>query len=180
MSGCESKSIAFTAASYYLRAYAHRLFFQFIDIRQIFKSRLQGLIFFGKMEPDIAVFRFMEETGSRNGADFYFFRKVFAEFQIVIIAKFGNIHHDVICALRNVVFQADLIQSVQEKIALVCINSEQFIIVTLSELQTRNNGLLERRRRADGQEIVHLANAVGDFRRRNRITETPAGDRVRL
>ena len=72
------------------------------------------------------------------------------------------------------------IEAAAEKIPLLCIQIQQLLIVFRAEIQTGDNGLLQRRGRADRQEIVHLPDPVGDFRRRQSESEPPAGDGISL
>ena len=132
------------------------------------------------MEPDVAVLRLVEEAGAGDSAHADLPGQIFAEEEIVLIAEFRDIRHDIVGALRHVVTDTGRIEAAAEKIPLLCIQIQQLLIVLRAEIQAGDNGLLKRCGRADRQEIVHLPDPVGDFRRRQRESEPPAGDGIGL
>ena len=58
--------------------------------------------------------------------------------------------------------------------------AREAIVVGASELERDGDGLLERRGRPDRDEVVHLADARGELRRRDDPADAPPGDRERL
>lgn len=62
--------------------------------------------------------RLPEKAGPRNSAHADIAGQHFAEFQVAVKAKLGNIHQDVISALGNRVLQADGIQTFHKQVPL--------------------------------------------------------------
>ena len=93
--------------------------------------------------------RLPEKAGPRNSAHADIAGQHFAEFQVAVKAKLGNIHQDVISALGNRVLQADGIQTFYKQVPLAGISGKQVVIVFLAEAQAGNNGLLQGRSSAD-------------------------------
>ena len=90
-----------------------------------------------------------KNAGPRNSAHADIAGQHFAEFQVAVKAKLGNIHQDVISALGNRVLQADGIQTFHKQVPLAGISGKQVVIVFLAEAQAGNNGLLQGRSGAD-------------------------------
>ena len=124
--------------------------------------------------------RFPEEARARHRADTDLSGQLLAELQIAVIAEFGNVHHHIIRTLRYVVDKAQSVQALAEQIALVRVFCQQVIVVVLAESQSRDDGLLQGSRRADGQEVVYLLGALNDGRGRNDVAQPPTRDRVGL
>ena len=68
--------------------------------------------------------------------------QILAEFQIAVIAEFGNVQQDIIRPLRIVVDDVQIIQSLEEQLLLVGVFRQQIIVVILSEFQSRDHSLL--------------------------------------
>ena len=82
-----------------------------------------------------------------------------------------------------VCFSANLVKPLAEDLALAAVHLGQAVVVVLPERKARADRLLQRRGRADRQEVMHLLHALGQIRhvrRRNQEAETPARDRKRL
>ena len=124
--------------------------------------------------------RLPEEARARHRADTDLSGQLLAELQIAVIAEFGNVHHHIIRPLRYVVDKAQSVQALAEQIALVRVFCQQVIVIVLAESQSRDDGLLQGSRRADGQEVVYLLGALNDGRGRNDVAQPPARDRVGL
>ena len=124
--------------------------------------------------------RLPEEARARHRADTDLSGQLLAELQIAVIAEFGNVHHHIIRTLRYVVDKAQSVQALAEQIALVRVFCQQVIVIVLAESQSRDDGLLQGSRRADGQEVVYLLGALNDGRGRNDVAQPPARDRVGL
>ena len=65
------------------------------------------------------VHRLAEEAGAGHGPDAYQPGQILAEFQIAVIAEFGNVQQDIIRPLRIVVDDVQIIQSLEEQLLLV-------------------------------------------------------------
>ena len=96
------------------------------------------------------------------------------------LLEIADIDHHEIAALRHGVLEADAIQPVEEHLTLAGIQLGQPVVIALREVQADDRRLLKRRRRADGQEVMHLFRALDHVFRPDEVAEAPAGDRVRL
>ena len=83
-------------------------------------------------------------------------------------------------ALRIGKGDADLLQTVGEQLLHVGVVIAEFLVVAVRHVEADHSGLHQRRRRADGIEVVVLLDAVHDGLRRDGVAETPAGDGVGL
>lgn len=94
------------------------------------------------------VYILLKEAGTRNRSHSDIFDHPFTEFQIRIprklrqIQKLLNINQDKIRSLRNIVFQPDPIQTIQEIGTFLCIGLQKLRIITLREIQTYRSGFL--------------------------------------
>ena len=140
----------------------------------------QRLVLLRKMQTDKMVDRLAEKARTRYRAHAGIMRQILAEFEIALVAELGNVEQHIIRALRVGVRDVQLVQALEEQLLFMRVLGEQVVIVVRPELQSGDNGLLKRRRRADRQEIVHLFRTVDDVRRRDDVAEAPAGDRVGL
>ena len=130
------------------------------------------------MEPDIAVFRLLEEARTRHCTHADQTRQILAEFQIVLVAEFRNVQHDEIRALRNVMRDVDAVKPIEEQLAHMRVFCLQCGIVIVAEIQPDHSRLLQRMRRADRQEVVDFLHGFNNFRRGNDVTKPPAGDGI--
>ena len=126
------------------------------------------------------VHRLAEEGGAGDGADAHFFGEFLAEFQVVGAAEFRDVKHYVVSALRDVVDKADLVKALQEEIPLVGVDAAQLPVVVVAELKTGDDGLLQRRGGADGEEVVDFFDPLRDLGRRDGIAQPPSGDGIGL
>ena len=126
------------------------------------------------------IHRLAEEAGAGHCSDAYQPGQILAEFQIAVIAEFGNVQQDIIRPLRIVVDDVQIIQSLEEQLLLVGVFRQQIIVVILSEFQSRDHSLLQGGRRANGQKIMHLFRAVNDLRWGDDVPQAPAGDGIGL
>ena len=140
----------------------------------------QRLVLLREMQADEVVDRLAEKARTRYRAHAGIMRQILAEFEIALVAELGNVEQHIIRALRVGVRDVQLVQALEKQLLFMRVLGEQVVIVVRPELQSGDNGLLKRRRRADRQEIVHLFRAVDDVRRRDDVAEAPAGDRVGL
>ena len=76
--------------------------------------------------------------------------------------------------------EADFVQPVEEDLALLCVQGRHLVVVALREVEAHDGGLLQRRRRADGQEVVHLLGILDHVCRADQVAQAPAGDGVGL
>ena len=60
------------------------------------------------------IHRLAEEAGAGHCSDAYQPGQILAEFQIAVIAEFGNVQQDIIRPLRIVVDDVQIIQSLEE------------------------------------------------------------------
>ncbi len=65
------------------------------------------------------IHRLAEEAGAGHCSDAYQPGQILAEFQIAVIAEFGNVQQDIIRPLRIVVDDVQIIQSLEEQLLLV-------------------------------------------------------------
>ena len=114
-----------------------------------------------------------EEARARHRAHADLACKVLAEFEIALVAEFRDIEHNIISALGVVVHDLEVIEPLQEEILLVRVFGLKSVVVVLTEVETGDDGLLQGRRCADGEEVVDLFRAVDDLRRGDDVAETP-------
>ena len=88
------------------------------------------------------IHRLAEEAGAGHCSDAYQPGQILAEFQIAVLAEFGNVQQDIIRPLRIVVDDVQIIQSLEEQLLLVGVFRQQIIVVILSEFQSRDHSLL--------------------------------------
>jgi hypothetical protein len=95
-------------------------------------------------------------------------------------AERADVGHDVVRAVRLVAGEAVALEDFEQHVAQPLILRREVEVVLIGQAERDRACLLERRRRADRQEIVHLANRAGQRRRRDGPAHTPAGHAVGL
>ena len=81
---------------------------------EVLQRRVERLVSLGKVEADEVVDGLAEEAGARNGAHAHLGGQILAEVEVAVIAKLRDVHHHVVGALRQVVREADAVESLTE------------------------------------------------------------------
>jgi hypothetical protein len=97
------------------------------------------------------------------------------ERHVVAPAEAGDVGHHVIGAGRHRTPQPGALEHRHHAIAPRLVMRGQLVEVGRRQVEREGRRLLQRRRGADGQEVVHLADAGGERRRRHRPADAPAG-----
>ena len=100
--------------------------------------------------------------------------------EVVLKAKFADVGHDVVGALRHPAAESRALECREQDRALALIHRFQLGIKRLGHRERRGAGLLERMRRADRKKVVDLANRRGQPLAGYRVGQPPAGYRVGL
>ena len=74
-----------------------------------------------------------EEARAGHGAHTHLRREVLAEFEVAVIAKLRDVHHDVVGALRHVMLKTDAVESLAEQVALGGVEVEDLIVIAVVE-----------------------------------------------
>src|SRR5260370_36576369 len=121
-----------------------------------------------------SVFRMFVETRSRHACDTDFFYQVSRELDAVAEPKGADVGHHVISAPWKVTAEPGFLQCRNQMIASRAVTVGQFAIVTARQAQRGRSRFLQRRGRAHGQEVVHLAARVRDGGTRNGPADAPS------
>ena len=114
---------------------------------EVLQRRVKCFVSLGKVEADQMVDGLAEEARAGYGAHAYLRREVLAEVEVAVIAKLGNVHHDVVGALRYVVLESDAIESLAEQVALGGVETQHLIVIAVVEVEGSDDGLLQGGRR---------------------------------
>src|SRR5882762_9413275 len=152
------------------------------ELRQFLRASGQCRLFLAKREANLvrSLRGIVIETRSRHHCDADFFHEVARKGKIVGESKIRNIRHDVICARGLVAPEAAVVQDAEHAVALHKVGFREFLIIALRQFERDRTGLLERRRGANRQEIVHFEYGRGSVRRGDGPSYTPSGHAVSL
>src|SRR5207245_4117313 len=87
------------------------------------------------------------------------------EESVVLETERTDVAENVVRAIRRVRSEAGRGKRAHEDIAAGAVIEREALVIRTAEREGRGDRLLARRRRADGQEVVHLANAGGELGR---------------
>ena len=134
------------------------------------------------MQTHNIVDRFIEERAARHGADAGFSRQLLAEVDVALalLEVRGDVGQHEVRALGIGEGDADVAHALGEDLFHVRVVRAELVIVAQRHVEADDGGLHQRRRAADGVEVVVLADARHDVLRRDGIAESPAGDGVGL
>ncbi len=84
-----------------------------------------------------------EEARAGHGAHAHLRREILAEFEVAVIAKLRDVHHDVVGALRHVMHKTDAIEPLAEQVALGGVEVEDLLVIAVVEVEGGDNGFLQ-------------------------------------
>ena len=116
---------------------------------------------------------FLEETGSRNGADTDFLCKVHAEVDIALVAELADICQYKVGSLGIGELDSQILETLREKVFHVGVVLLQADIVVVAKVKTDNGGFHQGSGSAYCQEVMDFLDPVDDAFARNDIAETP-------
>src|SRR5688500_8376803 len=128
------------------------------------------------METNVAMLQFAEEAGAGDPRDADLFDEPTAGVEIGREAEARNIDEHVISTFGVAERQTGLAKITEEQLALAGVFLEELRVVAVRQFESGDGGLLQRRGRADGEEIVHRARLLDYAFGSHHVTETPAGD----
>src|SRR5467141_5260027 len=99
---------------------------------------------------------------------------------VIVETERSDVAEHVVRALWRVRGEARGIEDADEVIATCAVLRREPVVVRAAKLERNGDRLLQRRRRADGDEVVHLSNGAGQLGRRDDPSDPPAGDGERL
>ena len=124
------------------------------------------------------------ERRARHGGHAAFLDQPHRERVVVVHAgrlhEVGGVGEDVVGAARLPRDEAGRLDVAPEEVAALLVALAQTDVVRVREPERGDRRLLERMRRADGDEVVGAADTDRELRRRHRVADAPAGDGVGL
>src|SRR5436309_10719329 len=120
------------------------------------------------------------ERRARHGGHAAFLDQPHRERVVVVHAgrlhEVGGVGEDVVRAARLPRDEAGRLDVAPEEVAALLVALAQTDVVRVREPERGDRRLLERMRRADGDEVVGAADTDRELRRRHRVANSPAGD----
>ena len=141
---------------------------------EVLQRRVKCLVSLGKVETNQMVDGLAEEARAGYGAHAHLRREVLAEFEVAIISKLRDVHHDVVGALWHVVLKTDAVESLAEQVALGGVEVEDLLVIAVVEFEGGDDGFLQGSGGTHGEKVVDLLDALGDLGRGNGVAQTPA------
>ena len=120
------------------------------------------------------------ERRARHARDADRLHQPVCELSVVVEAERRDVAEDVVRAFGQPRREARDLEAAHEDVASRAVLRAELVVIRAPERETGGDRLLQRRRRADGDEVVHLTNAAAERRRRDDPSDAPTGDRERL
>ncbi len=146
------------------------------------RRRVESLDLLAEREPELLLpsLRTLIEARAGDCGDADGLDEMSGEGHVVGKAEGRDIGHDVVGPARHEAPESRRAQAGQERVPAVLIVPGESLVVRVRKPQRFRRRFLERRRRAHGQEIVHLADGARQLRRSQRPSHPPSGHRVGL
>ena len=145
---------------------------------QTVEGLIEGVVVFGEVQPDQVIHRLPEEAGPGHRAHAHLPGQVLAELQVALVAVFADVQQHVVGALRVVVDDVQVVQTLQKQLFFVGILGQKLRVVVVPKLQTGDDRFLQGGGAAYRQKVVDLLGPLDDVLRRDDVPQPPAGNGV--
>src|SRR5262249_43539080 len=137
-----------------------------------------GFIPFAVTEPHLlsTQLRTSVEAAAGNDRHADVLHQIPREFQIILKPDICYVCHNVIRAVGLETSETGLFQYAQQVIPPPLIVALKLLVIAKRQAQSVDSGFLQRGRRADGEKVMNLTDAVDQIGGGDRVTHTPARD----